>query len=67
MPGPENKVSIQLPPGMSEAQFMKAFETFQNARITATIRDKAVRASIKELIENHRPEYENLVAKNTPR
>lgn len=49
--------SIELPPGMSKEDFMKAFQAFQNARVSTARRDKINRAATKMLIEAHKAEY----------
>lgn len=58
-------VPITLPEGMSEADFLKAFASFQKQRVATTVRDKAVRAATKDLIAAHKPEYDKLLAKYT--
>lgn len=65
MPGPE--VTITLPEGMSEADFAKAFASFQKSRVATAVRDKAVRAAVKDLINAHKPEYEGYVKKYMPK
>ena len=56
-------VSVPVPPGMTEAELLKAFATFQKNQINAKAKDKATRAAMKTLIENHRAEYDKLVGK----
>jgi endonuclease III len=55
------EVQVTVPDGMTQEEFMKAFQTFQKARIAAQTRDKAVRAAMKQLIANHKAEYDKLV------
>jgi len=58
--------TINLPPGMSEAEFMKAFGTFMKQRQDGKVRDKAIRDATKELISNHKDEFEDLKNKYMP-
>ena len=61
------EVKLNLPEGMTQEKFMAAFETFQKARVNAQVRDKGVRAAIKDLIKLHQDEYDKLVKKYTPK
>lgn len=56
-----------LPEGMTQGDFLKAFESFQKTRVATTIRDKATRSAVKDLITAHKPEYERLLAKYSPK
>ena len=62
-----DKVGVTLPEGMTEADFMKSFETWQKQRISTQVRDKAVRSATKDLVEKHKPEYETILAKYMPK
>lgn len=55
-------VQVPLPPGMSQDEFLKLFNTFQKARVTGKARDTATRASVKTLITRHQAEYDALYA-----
>lgn len=57
---PKATVSIPLPEGMSETDFMKLFTTFQKSRVIGKQRDTATRAAMKRLIDGHKPEYDRL-------
>lgn len=63
----EGQVSVPLPEGMTPEAFMKAFETFQKARVAGQVRDKATRGAMKELIDLHKVEYEKLLVKHSPK
>jgi len=63
----EEKATITLPPGMTQEGFLKAFASFQNSRVATAVRDKAVRSAVKDLIDAHKPEYDRLVAKYSPK
>jgi len=58
----EKKVAVPLPPGMSEAEFVKIFSTFTKARIAGKQRDAATRAAHKRLIAAHEAEYNKYYA-----
>ena len=60
-------VSVPVPAGMTPEAFLKAYETFQKARVAGTIRDKATRGATKELMDLHKDEYEKLLVKHTPK
>jgi len=55
------EATVNVPEGMSPEEFMKAFATFQKAKVTAQAKDKAVRGALKTLIANHKAEYDSLV------
>lgn len=61
----EGQVQITLPPGMSAEDFQKAFASFQKSRIATQVRDKAVRAATKRLVDLHKPEYDKYLAEET--
>lgn len=61
------KTEVELPEGMSPADFNKLFGTWQKQRISGKARDKAVRSAIKDLIEAHKPQYDTLVDKYMPK
>lgn len=63
MPEPgKGTVSIPLPAGMSEEEFLKLFGTFQKARITGKQKDTATRAAMKRIVAAHQPEYDRFYA-----
>ena len=60
--------SVPLPEGVeNEAQLRKLLDTFVKQRITSKKRDEAVNTARKTLIQNHREEYDKLVAANMPK
>ena len=59
-------VDVKLPEGMSKADFDKLFGTFIKQRVTSKVRDTAINAAKKELVNKHKDEYDALVAKYTP-
>lgn len=61
------KVSINLPEGMTLEEFNKAFAAFQKARISGQQRDKAKKAAINDLIAAHKEEYDKLLKKYMPK
>ena len=58
---------VPIPEGMTQEEFMKAFASFQKQRITGKARDMAIRGAMKQLIANHKVEYDGLVAKLSPK
>lgn len=63
----EKTTQIALPEGMTLGDFNKAFASFQKQRVSTAIRDKAGRAATKELVQNHKPEYDRLLEKYLPK
>ncbi len=62
------KAEIELPPGVESAEQLQVLlNTFVKQRITSKVRDTAVNAARKTLIELHRTEYDKLVASNMPK
>ena len=66
-PEKEGKVQVTLPEGMTLEAFNKAFASFQTSRVATQVRDKAVRSAMKDLIAAHKPEYDVLVKKYSPK
>ena len=54
----EGQVTLPLPPGMSEEDFLKLFGTFQKQRVTGKAKDTATRTAVKKLITAHQAEYD---------
>lgn len=54
----EGQVTLPVPPGMTEEQFLKLFQTFQSQRITGKAKGTATSAAHKRLIEAHQAEYD---------
>jgi len=61
------EANINLPEGMSQADFEKAFQSFLKQRQNTQVRDKAVRSATKDLIASHKDEYDKLVTKYMPK
>lgn len=60
------ETTVTLPEGMTKEAFEKAFASFQKSKVATTVRDKAVRSAVKDLIAAHKAEYDRLVKQYMP-
>ena len=56
-------VDVKIPEGFTPESFAKAMESFIKQRVTAGVRDKAIRAAIKDLVSKYKAEYDASVEK----
>lgn len=56
------QVSVPLPPGMAQDEFLKLFKTFQNARIVGKQKDTAFRATLAKMKDLHAAEWDRIYA-----
>lgn len=56
------KVSIEVPEGMTAEKLLKLVTQYENQKVTGKARDKAKRKATTQLITNHQSEFDKLYA-----
>lgn len=60
MADPKQQISVPLPPGMSQEEFLKLFGTFQKQRVEGKRKDTAFRATLSRIKTAHEAEWDRI-------
>lgn len=59
-----DKVSVELPEGMTSDEFMDLLTKFREQRISRSAYNTARRKAMADLVKGHKPEFEALMKKH---